>query len=86
MAHDEVADGRPVLFRNATVLTMDDSHSVLTGGDVLVVGDRIAEVGHGLTAPDGALEIDASGGIVMPGMTMPPLASTSRAPSGAVSP
>ena len=47
MAHDEVADGRPVLFRNATVLTMDDSHSVLTGGDVLVVGDRIAEVGHG---------------------------------------
>ncbi len=41
---------------------------MLTGGDVLVVGDRIAEVGHGLTAPDGALEIDATGGIVMPGM------------------
>ena len=68
MAHDEVADGRPVLFRNATVLTMDDAHGVLTGGDVLVVGDRIAEVGHGLAAPDGALEIDAAGGIVMPGM------------------
>ena len=59
MAHDEVADGRPVLFRNATVLTMDDAHSVLTGGDVLVVGDRIAEVGTGSRAPDGALEIDA---------------------------
>ena len=41
----------------ATVLTMDDAHSVLTGGDVLVVGDRIAEVGHGLTAPDGALVV-----------------------------
>ena len=68
MAHDEVADGRPVLFRNATVLTMDDSHRVLPGGDVLVVGDRVAEVGHGLAAPDGALEVDASGGIVMPGM------------------
>ena len=68
MAHDEVAAGRPVLFRNATVLTMDDAHTVLTGGDVLVVGDRIAEVGHGLTAPDGALEVDATGGIVMPGM------------------
>ena len=68
MAHDEVAAGRPVLFRNATVLTMDDEHSVLTGGDVLVVGDRVAQVGHGLTAPDGALEIDATGGIVMPGM------------------
>ena len=68
MAHDEVAAGRPVLFRNATVLTMDDEHSVLTGGDVLVVDDRVAQVGHGLTAPDGALEIDATGGIVMPGM------------------
>ena len=64
------ADGspRPIVFRNGLVLTMDDAHTVLTGGDVLVVGDRIAEVGHGLSAPDGALEIDASGGIVMPGM------------------
>ena len=59
---------RPIVFRNGLVLTMDDAHTVLTGADVLVVGDRIAEVGHGLTAPDGALEIDASGGIVMPGM------------------
>ncbi len=68
MAHDEVADGRPVLFRDATVLTMDDRHEVLTGGDVLVVGDRVAEVGHALSAPEGALEIDARGGVVMPGM------------------
>src|SRR6476620_10502679 len=68
MGHDEVADGSPGLFRNATVLTMGDSHSVLTGGDVLVVGDRIAEVGVGLDVPDGTLEVDASGGIVMPGM------------------
>ena len=43
MAHDEVAAGRPVLFRNATVLTMNDEHSVLTGGDVLVVDDRVAQ-------------------------------------------
>ncbi|MGA5301141.1 amidohydrolase family protein [Nucisporomicrobium flavum] len=57
-----------VLFRNGTVLTMDDQHTVLTGADVLVVGERIAEVGTGLTAPDGATVIDASGGIVMPGM------------------
>ena len=63
-----MADRRPVLFRNGTVLTMDDAHTVLTGGDVLVVDDRIAEVGTGLSAPDGALEIDATGGIVMPGM------------------
>ncbi|MFY1691740.1 amidohydrolase family protein [Plantactinospora sp. WMMB782] len=59
---------RPVLLRNGLVLTMDDAHTVLPGGDVLVVGDRIAEVGVGLTAPEGAREIDASGGIVMPGM------------------
>src|SRR5690242_7649389 len=47
---------------------MDDSHNVLTDADVLVVGDRVAEVGTALTAPEGAVEIDARGGIVMPGM------------------
>lgn len=57
-----------VIFRNGLVLTMDDERRVLPGADVLVVGGRIAEVGYGLTAPDGAEEIDASGGIVMPGM------------------
>ncbi|MEU0562885.1 amidohydrolase family protein [Dactylosporangium sp. NPDC006015] len=57
-----------VLFRNGLVLTMDDAHTVLPGADVLAVGGRIAEVGVGLTAPPGATEIDATGGIVMPGM------------------
>ena len=47
---------------------MDATHQVLTDADVLVVGDRIAAVGAGLEAPPGAEEIDASGGIVMPGM------------------
>jgi cytosine/adenosine deaminase-related metal-dependent hydrolase len=60
--------GRPVVFRNATVLTMDEGHHVLRGGDVLVTGERIAEVGHAVQAPAEAAEIDASGGIVMPGM------------------
>ncbi|HUA29461.1 MAG TPA: amidohydrolase family protein [Streptosporangiaceae bacterium] len=59
--------GRPVVFRNATVLTMDDAHHVLSG-DVLVSGERIAAVGPGLEVPDGTVEIDAAGGIVMPGM------------------
>ncbi|MFC3505603.1 amidohydrolase family protein [Micromonospora krabiensis] len=62
------APDRPVVLRNGLVLTMDDAHTVLPGADVLVVGDRIAEVGVGLTAPDGALEIDATGGLIMPGM------------------
>ncbi|GAA0475264.1 amidohydrolase [Paractinoplanes deccanensis] len=62
------ANDRPVILRNGLVLTMDDSHTVLPGADVLVVDGRIAEVGAGLTAPGDALEIDASGGVIMPGM------------------
>ncbi len=59
---------RPIVLRRGTVLTMNDAHEVLRDADVLVVGERIAGVGPGLQAPDGALEIDASGGIIMPGM------------------
>jgi cytosine/adenosine deaminase-related metal-dependent hydrolase len=47
---------------------MDDRRTVLSRGDVLVVGERIAGVGPNLSVPDGAVEIDAAGGIVMPGM------------------
>jgi 5-methylthioadenosine/S-adenosylhomocysteine deaminase len=60
--------GRPVVFRNATVLTIDPSTGVLNGGDVLVTDRRIAAVGRQLTAPEDVVEIDASGGILMPGM------------------
>ena len=66
-AADLVA-GRPLVFRNATVLTMDDAHRVLADADVLITGERIAAVGHGLQGPEGTAEIDATGGIVMPGM------------------
>jgi 5-methylthioadenosine/S-adenosylhomocysteine deaminase len=65
---DSLAPGRPIVFRNATVLTMDGAHRVLRGGDVLITGERIAEVGPGLQVPEGTAEIDATGGIVMPGM------------------
>ncbi|MFI5895523.1 amidohydrolase family protein [Actinoplanes sp. NPDC051513] len=58
---------RPVIFKNGLVLTMDDAHTVLNG-DVLIIDGKIAEVGPGLTAPEGAIEIDATGGVVMPGM------------------
>src|SRR6202451_1412189 len=60
--------GQSVVFRNATVLTMDDAHTVFNNADVLVVGERIAAIGAGLEVPDGTAEIDAAGGIVMPGM------------------
>ncbi|HEY4625906.1 MAG TPA: amidohydrolase, partial [Blastococcus sp.] len=62
------APGRPVVFRGGTVLTMDGGSTVLPDADVLVVDDRIAGVGPRLEVPEGTQEIDASGGIVMPGM------------------
>src|SRR5215207_2646204 len=57
-----------VVFRGGTVLTMDATKRVLTGCDVLTAGDRIEAIGPNLQTPQGTVEIDASGGIVMPGM------------------
>ncbi len=59
---------RPVVLRGGTVLTVDAARTVLDGHDVLVVDGRIAGVGVDLAVPDGTVEIDASSGIVMPGM------------------
>src|SRR4051812_30047212 len=59
---------QPVVFRNGTVLTMDDRRSVLTDADVWVAGERIEAVGPSLEVPEGTAEVDAAGGIVMPGM------------------
>ncbi|WP_406373986.1 amidohydrolase family protein [Streptomyces sp. NBC_01550] len=64
----EFPPGRSIVFRNGTVLPMDRVRRVLTDTDVLVVDDRIAAVGPQLAVPDGTVEIDASEGIVMPGM------------------
>jgi len=57
-----------LLFRNATVLSMDPAIGVLDGGDVLVRGTRIEQVGHHLSAPPDTTVIDSTGGILMPGM------------------
>ena len=59
---------RPVVLRGGTVLSVVAVHTVLEGHDVLVVDDRIAGVGVGIEVPAGTEEIDARGGIVMPGM------------------
>src|SRR5450755_1330437 len=64
----DLTPGRPVVFRNATVLTMDDAHHLWHGADVLIEGETIAAIGPGLEVPQDAAEIDASGGILMPGM------------------
>ncbi len=60
--------GRPVVIRHGLVITMDAAHRVLRDADVLVVDGVIVDVGPALAAPESALEIDATGGIVMPGM------------------
>jgi len=64
----ELDASRPLVIRNATVLTMDNGHHVLEGADVLISGERIAEVGPHLEVPEGTMEIDGTGGILMPGM------------------
>src|ERR1700744_5507673 len=64
----EFEAGRPVVLRGATVLPMDAWRSVLVAPDVLITGDTIAAVGPRLSVPEGTAEIDAAGGIVMPGM------------------
>jgi cytosine/adenosine deaminase-related metal-dependent hydrolase len=58
--------GRPIVFRNATVITVDKA-GVILNGDVLVTGDTITEVGTKLKVPEGTIEIDATGGILTPG-------------------
>ena len=42
-----------VVLRGGTVLTMDKTHTILDGADVLVVGDSVAAVGVGLEVPPG---------------------------------
>ena len=54
------------LLKGGTVLSLDPAIGDLTDGDILIEGDRIVEVGHGLTNGDAEV-IDASGMIVMPG-------------------
>jgi 5-methylthioadenosine/S-adenosylhomocysteine deaminase len=65
---DRLGQGRPVVFRGATLLTVNGTDKVIENGDVLVVGEQIQAVGHSLAAPDDAVQIDATGGILMPGM------------------
>lgn len=60
--------GRSIVFRNATVMTMDDTHRLLKGHDVLIVDGVISAIGVAIEAPADALTIDAQGGILMPGM------------------
>ncbi|MEV5413975.1 amidohydrolase family protein [Thermopolyspora sp. NPDC052614] len=59
-----------ILIKGGSVLSMDGDVGDLAAGDVLIVGDRIAEVGSSISAPD-AVVIDARDHIVMPGFCDP---------------
>src|SRR5580698_4178159 len=65
---ESLEHGRSIVFRHGIVLTMDNQNKIIKDADVLVVDGVIREVGPNIKAPDNALEIDASGGILMPGM------------------
>lgn len=56
-----------LLFRNATVLTMDPGLTVLENADVAIEGARISSVGPTSAAPAKRV-IDATGRLVMPGL------------------
>jgi imidazolonepropionase-like amidohydrolase len=64
------AQPEAVVVRNATVWTQGPQGR-LEGADLLVRQGRIVEVGVDLTAPRGAVEIDATGKHVTPGLIDP---------------
>jgi imidazolonepropionase-like amidohydrolase len=55
------------ILRNASVLDAADG-TLTPGQSVAVEGDRIADVGPGLTGPDDAVLLDVGGRTVMPGL------------------
>jgi imidazolonepropionase-like amidohydrolase len=54
------------LIKSGAILTV--TKGTIENGDVLIRDGKIAEVGQGLTAPEGAKVIDATGLFVMPGI------------------
>ncbi|WP_405975097.1 Atu4866 domain-containing protein [Streptomyces sp. NBC_00988] len=61
--------GRPVLFTNARVLTMDPLIGTLRGADVLLVGALLVGVGPGIitaAGDDNAIVVDCAGMTVVP--------------------
>lgn len=65
----QVVPGRPVLLKGGTVLSLDPKIGDFDAADVLITGTKIAAVGPNLrNVPAGAVVIDASESIVMPGL------------------
>jgi dihydropyrimidinase len=56
-----------ILIRNGTLILPDGERR----GDLLLAGERIADVGHGLATEGAGRVIDASGCVVLPGLVDP---------------
>lgn len=54
----------PILITNARMV----NEGQITEGDLLVRNHRIEQIGGSITAPEGAIVIDAAGKVLMPGM------------------
>ncbi|MDW6064269.1 Atu4866 domain-containing protein [Streptomyces sp. FXJ1.4098] len=71
-AFEEIASndaGRPVLFTNARLLTMDPLIGAMTGADVLIVGSVVVGVGPGIITAaqdDDAIVVDCTGMTIVP--------------------
>ncbi len=63
---DAITPKGPVLLKNATLITMEPNVDPFIG-DLLIQGDRIADIGKGISAPPGAEIIDCSHKTVIPG-------------------
>jgi imidazolonepropionase-like amidohydrolase len=57
------------IIRNGTLI-VGNGGDPIAGGAVLIEDDRISAVGRegSFTVPDGAVEIDAGGGTILPGL------------------
>jgi 5-methylthioadenosine/S-adenosylhomocysteine deaminase len=62
-----VSEPRELVIRGGTVITVEPGTGILPGADILVRDGRIAEVGRVGRVP-GAVEVDASRMLVMPGL------------------
>jgi len=62
------AQGRRVLLRGGTVLSMDPEVGDHAQADILVEGRKIVDVGADLSAASDAILVDASGHVVIPGL------------------
>lgn len=58
--------GQDLFIKNGTILTI--TKGVIHGGDILIIGGKIKQIGHNLTPPEGIPIIDATGLYVMPGI------------------